>query len=53
MWILGLKGLSSLSFLQLLESTNNEKNGALQRRAASLEDQLKGQRVKESSRSFF
>ena len=43
----------SFFFLQLLESTNKEKNEALQRKAASLEDQLKGQKVKESSRSFF
>ena len=53
MWILRLKGLRSFFFLQLLESTNKEKSEALQRRAASLEDQLKGQKVKESSRSFY
>ena len=52
MWILGLRGLSSLFFLQLLESKNRENNEAVQRRAASLEDKLKGQKVKESSRSF-
>ena len=52
MWILGLRELSSLFFLQLLESSNREKSEALQRRAASLEDQLKGQKVKESNRSF-
>ena len=43
--LLGPKGLSSLFFLQLLESTNKEQSEALQRRAASLEDQLKGQKA--------
>ena len=32
--------------LQLLDSTSKEKNEALQKNAASLEDQLKGQKVK-------
>jgi len=34
------------SLVQLLERTSQEKNDALQRKAASLEDQLKRQKVK-------
>ena len=35
----------SHSLVQLLERTSQEKNEALQRKAASLEDQLKRQKV--------
>ena len=37
--------LFTLLFVQLLERTSKERNEALQKKAASLEGQLKGQKV--------